>query len=203
MLADIPNFSPQELREMLAALLLSQKETALMFKETDAKFKETDAQFKKTDKRIKEAFDLFTNQWGRLIESLVEGDLIKLLKSYNIKVEETYLRAKGSRGGEDFEFDIVAENTDEVVLTEVKTTLRPDEVVKFVQKMEKAKLFLPKYEHYRVYGAVAYLQEHSQAAKMAERAGLFVIKATGNSASIANAAGFRPKPWGDTKSDNS
>ena len=47
-----------------------------------------------------------------------------------------------------------------------------------------------------VYGAVAYLQEHSQAAKMAERTGLFVIKATGNSASIVNAEGFRPKPWG-------
>lgn len=36
-----------------------------------------DTKFKETDKRIKEGFELFEGQWGKLIESLVEGDLIR------------------------------------------------------------------------------------------------------------------------------
>lgn len=38
---------------------------------------EMDTKFKETDKRIKEGFELFEGQWGKLIESLVEGDLIR------------------------------------------------------------------------------------------------------------------------------
>ncbi|MBP6445942.1 MAG: hypothetical protein KA341_04005, partial [Saprospiraceae bacterium] len=78
----------QEIKQLLKELVLSQKETDNKFKETDSKFKETDSRFKETDikfketdKRIKAAFDLFEGQWGKLMESLVEGDLIKLLQA--------------------------------------------------------------------------------------------------------------------------
>ena len=212
----IPEITIQTFNETLKALLESQKEntrlfketdakfketdaqfkeTAIRFKETDAKFKETDAQFKETDKKIKAAFDLFTNQWGRLMESLVEGDLIKLLQQRGIAVDHTSTRVKGTRNGEHYEFDIVAINTTELVITEVKTTLRPDDVRKFEEKLKKVKIYTPEYAPYRIYGAIAYLQEHSQAARMAENDGLLVIKATGSSASIANADDFKPKVW--------
>ncbi|MBK7635705.1 MAG: hypothetical protein IPJ13_16580 [Saprospiraceae bacterium] len=71
----------QEIKQLLKELVLSQKETDNKFKETDSRFKETDIKFKETDKRIKAAFDLFEGQWGKLMESLVEGDLIKLLQA--------------------------------------------------------------------------------------------------------------------------
>lgn len=214
---DIPNYSIEELREMMTALLLSQKETAARFqemllsqkdtaarfkemllsqKETEARFKDTDKQFKATDKRIKEAFNLFTNQWGRLMESLVEGDLVNLLRERGIKVGKTYRHAKGKVAGEDFEFDIVAENTDEVVLTEVKTTLRPEDVAKYVEKLQKVKVFFPAYSAYKIYGAVAFPEAHTQATVNAEHLGLFIIKATGDSASLINATDFKPKAWG-------
>ena len=211
-----PEITIQAFNEAMKDLLASQKETALLFKETatrfkdtDAKFKDTDARFKETairfkdtdarfketDKKIKEAFDLFTNQWGRLMESLVEGDLIKLLQQRGIAVDHTSTRVKGTRNGEHYEFDIIAINTTELVITEVKTTLRPDDVRKFEEKLKKAKTYMPEYAPYQVYGAIAYLQEHSQAARMAENDGLLVIKATGSSASIANADDFKPKVW--------
>ncbi|MFN0036241.1 MAG: hypothetical protein ACKVUS_14350 [Saprospiraceae bacterium] len=184
-----------ELKERLASLLVSQEENARLFKETDSRFKETDLKFKETDKKIKAAFDLFTNQWGRLMESLVEGDLIALLRKRGILVDHTTTRVKGSRNGEYYEFDIVAVNSTEVVVTEVKTTLRPDDVKKFKDSLAKAKTFMPEYTNYRLYGAMAYLQEHSHAAQMAESEGFFVVKATGSSASISNAADFKPKAW--------
>ena len=64
----------QELRDLVKDLIISQKETDAKFKDTDSWFKETDAAFKETTKKINEAIDLFTGQWGKLMESLVEGD---------------------------------------------------------------------------------------------------------------------------------
>ncbi|MBE0637227.1 MAG: hypothetical protein IH598_01750, partial [Bacteroidales bacterium] len=85
-----------------------------MFRETDKKFQETDKKFQDTDKKIKELTALFTSQWGKLVESLVEGDLIKLLNSRGIKVESIIQRRKGNREGINFEFDLIAINGGEI-----------------------------------------------------------------------------------------
>ncbi|MFZ1751186.1 MAG: hypothetical protein WAU01_13370, partial [Saprospiraceae bacterium] len=132
----------QEIKDLLKELVLSQKETDSKFKETDSKFKETDSKFKETDRRIKKAFDLFETQWGKLIESLVEGDLIRLLQSKNINVHDTSMRRKGSHEGQNFEFDIIVHNGTEIVIVEVKTTLRVNDVKHFVNKLSHARLWL-------------------------------------------------------------
>ena len=36
--------------------------------------------FKENDKKLKEQKYLFTSEWGNLVESLVEGDIVTLLK---------------------------------------------------------------------------------------------------------------------------
>ena len=166
---------------------------SLKFQETDAKFQETDKQFKETGKRIKEAVDLFTSQWGKLVESLVEGDLIRVLNERNIAVTRTLRRVAGRKGDTHFEFDIVAIDGDEVVIVEVKTTLRPKDIKKFIEKLENAKVWMPEYAPDKIYGAVAFLQSEAEAARMAERQGLFVINATGDSAIITNSDTFKPK----------
>ena len=105
------------------------QETDRMFQETDKKFQETDRllskKFKETDIKLNKLEALFTSQWGKLIESLVDGDLIRLLNEKGILVERTIQRIKGNHKGENYEFDIIAENADDVVIVEVKTTLRP------------------------------------------------------------------------------
>jgi hypothetical protein len=171
------------------------KETDKKFKETDEKFKETDEKFKETDKKMKQLQELFTSQWGRLIESLVEGDLVKVLNEKGISVEKTLQRIKGNRQGESFEFDIIAVNGNEIVIVEVKTTLRPDDVKDFLKKLGKAKTYLPEYADKVVYGAVAFLIADAGSEKMAENKGLYVIKATGNSSSIINAPDFKPRAF--------
>ncbi|MCH8555891.1 MAG: hypothetical protein LAT76_12090, partial [Schleiferiaceae bacterium] len=163
--------------------------------ETDKQFKETDKQFKETDKRIKKLNDLFTSQWGKLIESLVEGDLIALLNAKGIMVERTQERVKGSHRGNPYEFDIIASNGVAVVVVEVKTTLRPNDVKHFKAKLAQVKTLISDYEHKTIYGAMAYLKADAGSAAMAENQGLFIIKATGSSASIANSADFEPKAF--------
>ena len=162
-------------------------------KETDRQFKETDKKFKETDKKIKELSNLFTSQWGRLIESLVEGSIVRLFQKENINVHYTQERVKGSSNGENFEFDIMAFNDNDMVVIEVKTTLRPDDVNEFLEKMKKIKLWMPRFKDYNTLAAVAYLKAHAGADRQAEKAGLYLIKATGDSAHIANQEGFLAK----------
>lgn len=175
-----------EIREILRDLAIAQKET-------DAKFKETDAKFKETDKRIKDAFNLFEGQWGKLMESLVEGDLVRLLRERDIDIHQTSQRIKGSRDGHNFEFDIIAHNGDEIVVVEVKTTLRVKSVQHFLDKLSHIHSWIKAYADCRVYGAIAYLKAEENSDVFAENEGLFVIRATGNSASIVNPTGFQPR----------
>jgi len=169
------------------------KETDKQFKETDKRFKETDKQFKETDKKIKELTALFTSQWGKLVESLVEGDLIKLLNRKDIKVDSVIQRRKGNKEGQNFEFDLIAVNSTEIVIVEVKTTLRTQDVKFFHEKLWKAKKLMPEYKN--IYGAVAFISSEGSSDLMAENQGFFVIRATGSSSAIVNNAGFIPKTF--------
>lgn len=166
-----------------------------MFQETDKKFQDTDKKFQDTDKSLRRLEDLFTSQWGRLIESLVEGDLVGLLNRYGIPVNFVSERTKGSYQGNNFEFDLVARNGEEVVIVEVKTTLRPSDVKHFINKLEQARIWMPGIRQDTLYGAMAYLKQDANAADMAINKGLLVIRATGDSASIINEPGFVAKTW--------
>ena len=174
--------------------ILNQKYSEIwdMFKDTDTKFKDTDAKFKETDKKINEANALFTSQWGKLIESLVKGDLVNILKNRGIDVHDTSERRKGNHEGENYEFDIIAHNGTEIVIVEVKTTLRVNDVKSFLSKLSKAKLWLAEYKNFKIYGAVAYLKAEEASDIMAINNGLFSIRATGNSAAITNSVDFVP-----------
>ena len=156
---------------------------------------ETDRRMKETDRRLKKAEDLFTTQWGRLMESLVRGDLVALLNERGIEVERTLQRVESRRGGRHFEVDILAVNGREVVVVEVKTTLRSEGVTKFLSKLSEFLDWCAEYRGRRILGAVAYLDGAESVTKYAERSGLFVIRATGNSASILNEPGFKPRAF--------
>ena len=148
---------------------------------------------KEAAKRMKKLEGLFTSQWGALMESLVEGDLVPLLQKRNIPVTHTQTRLQGRHNGEHVEFDILAENGEEVVVVEVKSTLRPEDVAHFLEQLGKFTTYRPLYKARKIYGAVAYLKADKSVQVHAERQGLFVIRATGSSASIVNDTEFVPR----------
>ena len=163
-----------------------------MFQETDKMFRETDKIVQENARGIKKLEALFTTQWGKLMETLVEGDLVNLLKAHGVDVDQTSQRVKGNYNGKSYEFDIIARNGEEVVIVEVKTTLRTKDVKNFIKKLRKVKVWMPNFSNNIIYGAVAYLTADSSSDAMAANSGLFVIRATGNSASIANEKDFEP-----------
>ena len=148
-----------------------------------------------TKKSLKKAQGLFITQWGKLMESLVEGDLIKILNERNIQVHDTSKNISGQREEEQFEYDIIASNGTEMVIVEVKTTLKVQHVKKFLQDIQKFTQRYPIYKNKTIYGAVAYLQSQEEATTYAAKQGLLVIRATGSSSSIINRKNFKPKAF--------
>ena len=187
------------------------RETREQMKETDRQMKEASQELKgigqyikamsaendkmkrETDRRIKYLDNLFKGQWGKLMETLVEGDLVKLLQKRGIKVETTTANVKGTYDGKYTEFDIIAYNGEEAVVVEVKTNLTVSDVNKFITKLEQFKKWRPEYKDKKIYGAVAYLKTSTNSNVYAGKKKLFVIRATGSSASITNAKNFKPK----------
>ena len=178
----------------------SQKETDNRFKETANRFeesqRESDKRFKETGKQLNELKELFTGQWGKLVESLVEGDLVKLLQDRKIDVIGVAKEHKRTVDGKDYEIDIIAINGKEIVVTEVKTTLGIKAVDKFIKKLKVFKDYFKEYKNRKIYGCVAYLKENQGSAGYSQKKGLLVIRATGSSASIINKEEFKPKTFG-------
>ena len=175
----------QELKEMAREL----KEAAL---ETDRLLTR---QAKEADRRFRQADGKFDSRWGQFMESLVEGDLVPLLQARGIEVDTTSGRYRKKRNGEHMEIDIVALNGGEAVVVEVKTKLRSEAVARFVEKLQVFQDWFPDHRHRTIYGAMAYLEGSEDVARYAERQGLFLIRATGSSASIVNAPDFRPRDY--------
>ena len=170
-----------------------QEEAERRQKKAERQMEELREQMKDTDRRLKKTDELFNSQWGKLVESLVEGDLIALLQARGIEVESTHPRVSGRRNGDHYEFDILAINGEEVVVVEVKTTLRPEDVTHFLEKLARFTEYEPVWKGKKIFGAVAYLKTDASVQAYAERQGLFVIRATGNSASIINRTDFQPR----------
>ena len=169
----------------------------LLFQETDKKFQETDKilkeKFQETDKKIKELSNLFTTQWGKLIEAMVEPPSVKMFQDRGIKIVESARNIISQRKGYEMELDVLLVNSTELVVIEVKTTFKTTDTNEFMEKMKKFKKAFPHYKNLKVYGAVAALKYERDVDKDAYRKGLFVIKATGEGLmKIANDKKFIP-----------
>jgi hypothetical protein len=169
------------------------EETNKQFQETDRKFQETDRKFQETDRKIKALAGLFTTQWGKLVESLVEPACLKLFKERGIKIEQSMRNVKVQHGDEGMECDVLLVNSEELVVVEVKTTGRVEDIREFIEKLKAFKRFFKQYKTYRVYGAVAALKYDGEADKLAYRQGLFVLSSSGEGLiKIANDHKFKP-----------
>ena len=211
----------QEIRAILHELSESQRETDRRVQETDHRMQETDRrmqetdrrmqetdrqtqetrrQMRETDRRLRKTEELFNSQWGKLIEALVKGDLIALLNRRGIEVHHTMTNLERNFGGRTWEIDILAVNSSEVVAVEVKTTMKVRDVDHFLDTLRNLTELMPEYAGHVAYGAVAYLKADESSDKYAEGQGLFVIRATGSSASITNRQDFRPRTFGSRQS---
>lgn len=168
------------------------RETDRKFQETDRKFQETILQIRETDRKLRQLEELFVGQWGKLIESLVEGELIRILRERGMEVTRVSSRQLQILDGKAYEIDLLAKNGNEVVVVEVKTSLGKKDVDRFVEKLKLFTKAFPEFRNYKVYGAVAFIRSTQEYTRYAYRKGLFVIRAVGENARILNDSAFKP-----------
>jgi hypothetical protein len=172
------------------------RELRELFKKTDRKFEETAQRFKETDKKTRELEDLFTGQWGKLVEALMEPGAAKLFQERGIRVIGVFPRIKQQRNGNQMEIDLMLKNDDVVVVVEVKTTLKVDHVREFLEQINRFEDFFPEYKGRRIYGAVAGVNIEEKSDRFAYQQGLFVLGTGGEgTVRMLNDLKFKPKDF--------
>lgn len=145
------------------------------------------------EKRLAKMAGYADNQWGRLMEALVEGDLVDLLRAAGVPIIDVSARLRAAKRGEWREWDLVAWGETDVVVVEVETTLTRKEIPRFLKQMTEFRAWRPDYAYGTLRGGLAYLTATAEVAREAEEAGLYLIRAAGSSAKIVNGEGFRPR----------
>ena len=168
----------QKLGERLNAMAVREEQRQIEADKRDQERKaELNEALRDSQRRINKLDELFTSQWGKLVEALVDGKVVELLNGRGIEVEQTSQRCEGVYEGKTQEIDILAINGTEIVAVEVKTTLRPEDIGIFENKLKVLKLWMRQYAEKKIYGAVAY------------------IRAVGESARLINSPNFKPRSF--------
>ena len=172
------------------------REVKELFKETAQGFKEIEQRFKETDPKIRELNDLFTSQWGKLIEALIAPGSARIFQERGIGVTGYRPRDMQQRDGEQMEVDLLLKNDDAVVVIEVKTTLKVGHVREFLDRLNRFEEFFTEYKGRRVYAAVAGVSIDEGADRFAYQRGLFVIGVgSDNTVRMLNDLKFKPKDF--------
>jgi hypothetical protein len=135
------------------------------------------------------------NRWGRLMEALVEGNLIPLFRDAGVPVVELFGRLRSQIGGNWREYDLAAVGESDVMVVEVKTTLRVSDVQRFTERIADFRRWRPFEARDRVWGALAYLSADGEAVPAAEAAGFYLVRAVGGNARLANSSAFQPRSF--------
>ena len=156
--------------------------------------KETDAQVKETSVTVKELAEQVKNL-GKQIGGVdkIFGDMAEYVSYHNLKqlliqqagieIIRVTKRSKGDYEGRNYEFDLIATGAGIVVVIEVKTTLRSDDVDDFVAVMPKFTAICSEYEGRDVYAGCAYMKAQDGAEALAHKHGMLTIRAIGGSTS--------------------
>ena len=139
--------------------------------------------------------DDLTGKWGKFVEGMVAPACKTLFADRNIPVHKVLQRVQAEYEGRGMEIDILVVNEGYVVLVEVKSTLKVDDVREHLERLGQFREFFPEYADRQILGAVAGIVIEEQADRFAYREGLFVIGQVGDSVRILNDSQFQPKTW--------
>ncbi|MEI6676282.1 MAG: hypothetical protein WCO57_14015 [Verrucomicrobiota bacterium] len=184
--------SKLELQELVADLARSTKELRTSQQETDRQMKETALQMKETDQKIKALSGLFTSQWGKLVEALMRPGTVKLFQARGVVVSQMTGRRTGvDHADREIEVDMTLVNSGTIVVVEVKTSCKVEDVVWHLDKLQRFKQAFSEYATWDVQGGLAALTFEEESDRYAFRNGLWVLKCQDGITSIANSENFQ------------
>ncbi|MBF0175671.1 MAG: DUF3782 domain-containing protein [Magnetococcales bacterium] len=157
----------------------------------------TDRQMQETDRKLKEVSKLVGNlggRWGEFVEGLVAPACETMFMERGIPVHKVHPRTRASLpGNRHMEIDLLVIDGTAVVIVEVKSELKVDDVRRHMERLGEFKEFYPEYADRRIMGAVAGIVIDQGVEQFAMKQGLFVIVQAGESVRLANDMAFVPR----------
>jgi len=205
--------SQQEFKEEQKALQAAQVETDRIIKELSAEIKENSREIKEVHKElsaeIKETQKItareikavntsigrLSNRLGEFVEEAVRPSAVRLFRERGIDIHEVQQSITAKRDGEQLEIDLLVVNNENVVVIECKSNLSVDDVNDHLERLEKVKRLLPRYNNCNVLGAVAGMVIPDNVATYAIKKGLYVIGQNGDHLELRNEQSFTAKAW--------
>jgi hypothetical protein len=162
-----------------------------MFRELEQRMRQTDLQMQDTDRKI----GRLGNRLGEFVEGVVRPGLVRLFRDHGLDVHRTLRDVGGDKDGVALQVDLLVVDDTDAVAVEVKSKMTDRDVDDHVERLGKFKILFPEFASKRLLGAIAAMVIPDEAARYAERRGLFVIGQAGEDAVLLNSAGFEPKAW--------
>ena len=143
------------------------------------------------------------NNIGEITEAITVSDnIVDLLNKFEgIHVEDFYFNirkqypaknAEGKTIRKHHEVDGLADGKEVTVVIEAKTALTEGRVQRFLEKIVRFKVAYPDRADKDIYGAMTFIRIDDGAYRLAERHGLFLIKASPPDVELINDKNFKP-----------
>ena len=172
----------QELKDLVASLAVSQKETDRLLQQTAqdirelrASQQETARQMKRTDKQLGE----LGNKLGSYTQGLSWPAIERiLLEDLGMDVVGQGIQVK--KDGKQIELDVFGyANGDKnrCVVAEVKSHFRNEHVLQIETACEKIHEFMPEHRNKKVHGMIVFVKGDPQAIERAIKRGIYIVQA--------------------------
>jgi len=179
----------------IGRLQSAQFETDRILKELSAEIKETQKITAREINAVNTSIGRLSNRLGEFVEEAVRPSAVRLFRERGIDIHEVQQSITAKRDGEQLEIDLLVVNNENVVVIECKSNLSVDDVNDHLERLEKVKRLLPRYNNCKVLGAVAGMVIPDNVATYAIKKGLYVIGQNGDHLELRNEQSFTAKAW--------
>ena len=179
----------------IGRLQSAQLETDRILKELSAEIKETQKITAREIKAVNTSIGRLSNRLGEFVEEAVRPSAVRLFRECGIDIHEVQQSITAERDGEQLEIDLLVVNNENVVVIECKSNLSVEDVNDHLERLEKVKRLLPRYNNCKVLGGVAGMVIPDNVATYAIKKGLYVIGQNGDHLELRNEQSFTPKAW--------
>jgi uncharacterized coiled-coil protein SlyX len=149
--------------------------------------------------RLTKRVESISDTLGKFAEESIEPAIIGLFREKGILLREVSRHiVQHAKNGFDFlyEIDLLAVNGEFAVVTEVKSTLRKDDVDEHLERIAKIQLDpVAALQGKTIYAAIGAMIASDEVCRYAAKKGLFVIVQSGENVRIDNEADFVGKTW--------
>jgi len=208
----------QELNEMLASLIASQKETERILKEsatrseeerkkTEEERRKTEEERRKTERVIRQVnkqLGELGNKFGSFTEGMAFPSMEKILRNH-FKMEVVTLRAKSQLNGHSIEIDVMAYDNgsrNEIYLVEVKSHLTRESIDQMLKTIEQFPRFFKAHRERTIYGIIAAVDIPDNLRGEVLNRGLHLARIHDGTFELLTPPGFKAAPFGPAAKQN-